>query len=267
MTDSLRVLGARGSVPVSGERYARFGGQTTCFFLRLGGTPVILDAGSGLMDVGACLQPEETQASLLLTHPHADHLLGFPLCPPVMRPGFRLDVFAATRYGLSAEEQIGAYMSPPLWPVEPKHLPGDIEFHELTEHQQVGAVAVQTMEGIHPGGVSILRLSCGEKSVVLATDCTLTDTLLPMLAEFASGCDLLLCDGQYSPAEWELRSNFGHSTWTAAALLGQLSGAKETRIIHHDPGHDDAFLLAAEDALRREYPRCAFAREGEEVLL
>lgn len=267
MTDSIRILGARGSVPVTGSRFSRYGGQTTAFFLRLGGEILLLDAGTGLMDVGACLSPEDRHASLLLTHPHADHLMGLPLCPAVMRPDFHLDLYAARRYGLTPEAQVCAYMSPPLWPVEPAILPAEIDFHELTERFTIGSVTVESMEGIHPGGVSLLRLRCGGKSVVLATDCTLTGGLLPPLLEFASGCDLLLCDGQYSDAEWETRSNFGHSTWTAAAALGRLCGAKRTLIIHHDPGHTDEILDAAETSVRRTDPNCTFARAGEEIAL
>ena len=94
-----------------------------------------------------------------------------------------------------------------------------------------------------------------------------TDGLLPRLADFARDCDLLLCDGQYSGAEWPSRSGFGHSTWTAAARLGSACGAKTVRVIHHDPAHTDDELDAAAEELHAIHPNCAFARAGEEVLL
>ena len=103
--------------------------------------------------------------------------------------------------------------------------------------------------------------------MVFATDCTLTDSLLPALTDFARDCDLLLCDGQYSDAEWPARAGFGHSTWTSVARLGRDCGAKQVRVIHHDPAHTDALLDGAAEELRRIHPNCAFARAGEEVLL
>ena len=267
MKDTIHILGARGSVPVAGPAFARYGGQTTCFFLRLNGEGVILDAGSGLMELDRCLAPGENRASLLLTHPHADHLLGLPLCPAVLRPGFRLDLYAAEHEGRSAEEQIRAFLSPPLWPVGPDQLPGDIRFHALPDTLALGSLTVRSMEGCHPGGVSLLRISGGGKSVVLVTDCTLRPALLPRLTAFAADCDVLLCDGQYSEEEWKTRSDFGHSTCRAAAELGRACHAGKTLIIHHDPCRTDAMLEAMQASLAEEYPSCTFARAGEEVEL
>ena len=42
---------------------------------------------------------------------------------------------------------------------------------------------------------------------------------------FDYDCDVLLCDGQYSEAEWPARAAFGHNTWAAAAAFGAACGA------------------------------------------
>ena len=267
MTDSIRILGARGSTPVGGAQFARFGGQTVCCFLRLGGEKILLDAGSGMMQVDGCLSPEEKQLSLLLTHPHADHMIGLPLSPVVLRRDFRLDVYAAARGGLDARAQVCALLAPPLWPVGPEQLPADFVFHPLPERFTIGSVTVESTEGLHPGGVSLLRLRSGGRSVVFATDCTLREELLPRLTAFAADCDLLLIDGQYSEAEWKTFSGFGHSTWAAAARFGARCGAKHTLILHHDPRRTDDELEAAEAEARRLNAACSFARAGTEFIL
>lgn len=264
---SVTILGTRGSVPVSTEAFLRYGGATTCVLVRLAGQTVVLDAGTGLMDLPPLLEEGECRIPLLLTHPHADHLLGLPMCPLLFRPDFQMDIYAARRGGLDAEAQVRALMSPPLWPVGPERLAASVNFHDLPSHLELDAVTVDTMEGVHPGGVSLLRLTGDGRRVVFVTDCTLTDGLLPALTEFARDCDLLLCDGQYSDAEWPARTDFGHSTWTAAARLGRDCGAKRVRVIHHDPAHTDDFLDGALEELRRIHTDCAFARAGEEVLL
>ena len=131
----------------------------------------------------------------------------------------------------------------------------------------IGPVHVDTMEGIHPGGVTVFRLSGGGASVVYMTDCTLTDSFFPKAAEFAKDCDLLLCDGQYSEEEWAEYSCFGHNTWVTAARLAAAARVKKARVIHHAPFRTDAELDAAAKDLTDIHPGCAFARAGEEILL
>ena len=263
---SVAILGARGSVPVSGRDFQRYGGVTTCVLVRLAGQTVVLDAGTGLLDIPP-LQEGERRIPLLLSHPHADHLLGLPMCPLLSRADLQMEIYAARRNGLDAEAQVRALMSPPLWPIGPEKLLSQPAFYDLPTHLELGDIAVDTMEGVHPGGVSLMRLTGGGRRVVFATDCTLTDGLLPALTEFARDCDLLLCDGQYSDAEWPARAGYGHSTWTAVARLGRDCGAKQVRVIHHDPSHTDALLDGAAEELHRIHPNCAFAHAGEEVLL
>jgi phosphoribosyl 1,2-cyclic phosphodiesterase len=228
---------------------------------------VVLDAGTGLMSL-----PEEAMRSpslpLLLTHPHVDHLLGFPLSPCVMRKGFQLDVYAAEREGLDAEAQVRRLLSPPLWPVGPEVLPADIRFHDLPQLLHLGAFTVENMEGWHPGGVSLLRLDAFGKRIVFATDCTLDEYLMPKLAEFGRGCDLLLIDGQYMSDEWLTRSGFGHNTWEFVTRFAHEEGVPKLRIIHHDPQRTDDMLDCEAEKLHEICgPEYDFAKEGEVIAL
>lgn len=251
---------------MSGEAFARYGGSTTCVLVCLNGQYIVLDAGTGIMNL-----PEkalaQTTLPLLLTHPHVDHLLGLPMCPYVMRRGARLDIYGKPRGGLSPREQAERLISPPLWPIGPDSFLAELGFQDLPETMQLGAVRVDTMEGNHPGGVSLLRLEAGGKRFVFATDCIISDALRPKLAEFARDCDLLLVDGQYTEDEWPSRSTFGHSTWRMAAELGRACGAKRLRVTHHDPQHTDAMLVPLDAALQAEKPTFCFAREGETIEL
>ena len=262
---SVAILGARGSVPISAPCFAVYGGATTCVLVRLAGQHILLDAGTGIMRI-----PPETLAqehlSLLLTHVHLDHINGFGMCPFVMRRGNTMDIYASPADGSDAGDVFRALYRPPVWPVRPDDLAADLRFHPLPEQLRLGAVEVSTLDGVHPGGVKLIRLSGGGKSIVFATDCTLTDEFYPKAAAFAKDCDLLLCDGQYSPEEYRTRSGFGHNTWFTAAQLGVDCGARQVRIVHHDPTHTDDILRAADEAVRSVNPVCSLAREGEEIV-
>ena len=262
---SVTLLGTRGSIPCSGKEYLRYGGSTTCILVQLAGETLLLDGGSGMLHLPADDIP--SQLTLLLTHPHIDHLLGIPMCPLLFRKDVTLNLYAATFDGCSAEQQVHSYISPPLWPVNTAQLPAEVRFHDLPKSMRIGALQVDTMQGIHPGGVTVLRISGAGKTVVLATDCTYTDELLPTLADFAKDCDLLICDGQYIDEEWPSRKDFGHNTQSAAARLGQICGAKQTYITHHAPGRTDEELDAAAAEISKLYPNCRFGHDEEMIEL
>lgn len=264
---TVTVLGARGSVPISGAEFERYGGATVCMLVQLEGQTILLDAGTGLLNLHQYLSPSERTLPLLLSHAHVDHVLGLPLCPATLDETFRFDIYGMSRAGQSVAEQVGKLMHPPLWPVTPQRVPAKIRFHELLPSFSIGAVQVDVMEGVHPDGISLIRLTGGGVRVVYATDCTFTQELLPALTAFAKDCDLLLCDGQYDQEEWCTCQAFGHSTWEAAARLGAACGARQTRVLHHAPNRTDAALDAATAALSAICPGCAFARAGEEIAL
>ena len=265
--DTVTILGTRGSMSSVGSEYARFGGNTTCVVLNLCGEFIVLDAGTGLMDCPVPPGDLKKRVKLLISHPHADHLVGLPLSPLMMDHGVHIDYYSKTRAGLDAKEQILRLVSPPLWPVRIEELPADIDFHELPDRLELGGVTVEVMEGCHPGGVCLMKLCGNGHSIVFVPDCTLTDELMPQLIEFSRGCSLLLCDGQYSDEEWPLRSNFGHSTWNQAAQLGAACEAQRVRIIHHDPTHTDDILMEASLQLVAHHPNCSFATAREEIIL
>ena len=266
MKKYITVLGARGSIPVSGPLFSRFGGATTSFLLFINGQYVILDAGTGLMNLPSQVMSQDS-IPLLLTHAHIDHILGLTMCPYLMKQGARLDIYMAERGGMTTEAQVRRLFAPPLWPIVPEQLSGELTFHPLGETMYFGGIRIDALEGVHPGGVSVLRFCAEGKCIVLATDCTLTEEFRPRLTHFARNCDLLLCDGQYSDAEWPTRAGYGHNTWTAAARFGVDCGAKQMRIVHHDPSHTDAVLEAASMEIQNIHPHCGFAFEGEEIAL
>lgn len=267
MKPSVCILGTRGSVPVDRKDCLRYGGGTICVFLRLADQPVILDAGTGILELPYVLNAHENVIPVLLSHSHMDHLMGLPMCPVLFDRQKSLQIYGSSRNGLAVRDQVLQLMSPPLWPVPLEDVGASVTFHDVKASFDLGPIRVDTMEGNHPGGVTLFRLSAEEKSVVYITDCTLSDDLFGEVARFAADCDLLLCDGQYREDEWPDRKAFGHSTWTTAARLAVAANAKQVRIIHHDPFRTDAELDAATKELTDLHPECRFACAGERIQL
>ena len=77
----VRFWGVRGSYPTPGPQTIRYGGNTACVEVEVGGHTLILDAGSGIIRLGDELVQRaagrELNVTLLITHGHSDHLQGF----------------------------------------------------------------------------------------------------------------------------------------------------------------------------------------------
>ena len=75
----VRFLGVRGSVPTPGSSTVRYGGNTVCTDVRLAdGTVLILDAGTGLRELGQILTKEAHTGDLhMLLHLRGEALDSF----------------------------------------------------------------------------------------------------------------------------------------------------------------------------------------------
>lgn len=261
----LAVLGARGSVPREGEAFARYGGATSCYRVRAGGEEIYLDAGSG---IAAAVPDTAANITILLTHMHLDHLVGLPFFAALGEAGRAVDIYAAPRAGLAPGEAIDRLVSPPFWPCTASDYPAAVRVHALPSGTFfVGDVRIDTMEGVHPGGSTIYRLAYRGKSLVYATDFEHSPPGCEALASFASGCDLLLYDAQYTEAEYESYRGYGHSTPAAGIGIAAACGAARLLFVHHAPWRSDGAIIAMGRELSGRHGNIQFAAAGDEIVL
>ncbi len=266
----LKVLGCRGSIPRSGKEFENYGGATSSYGIRIGERLVVLDAGTGILRVNDMLKEGEKELTLLFSHTHADHLLGLPMCFPAFSKDFTFHVYGKTRNGKTIKDQVDAYLEDPTWPVNTDKLPANFIYAPLEDGMILPGepeIRINIMEAVHPNGCCLIELSALGKTIVYATDCTITDANRAEMAEFAMKADLLLIDGQYTPVELGGKAGFGHNSWTDAAEFGQLCHARRTLIVHHDPYHKDVDLDRATEDVYYIDPSVNLAYEGEEIEL
>lgn len=264
-TIHVKLLGVRGTLPVHGPDFAQFGGGTSCVLVRTGGETIILDAGTGLQGRTFREFSPDNHFTMLITHAHVDHLMGFPVFPPFFAPSVRCGVYLKTRDGRTAREQIETLMAPPLWPVRTDAMKANLSFHDVPAAFSLGPVQVEAMDSRHPGGSTLYKITYNGVSVVYATDYEPESDAPSDFCAFARNCSLLLLDAQYTEAEYAHTAGFGHSTIPRSVALAQSCGAAQTLLIHHDPKRTDAQLLELERAVGD--PRVRFGRGGEEVFL
>ncbi len=118
----ITFYGTRGSIPVSGQDFLKYGGNTTCLRVESQCLPLdnalVIDAGSGLFPLGDQLLKEKiTETHLLMTHYHHDHTQGLLLCPAIYSPSMRFNVYGPVEEGYDPRKAFEYVMRTPFHPV------------------------------------------------------------------------------------------------------------------------------------------------------
>lgn len=264
----LRIWGCRGSVPVSGPQTLRHGGATTCFVVDLPGERVIIDAGSGLAAFGRqqpAGQEQHPPTTLLISHFHHDHILGFPFYLPLFQPGWELTVAAVPRAGVGPIDGLLGVHRQPWFPVPLKDaIQASMREDVLQERGELrrGELKVEWMEVPHPGGASAFRLSYRGATIVIATDIEIPQLHDDAFIRFCEGAGALLIDAQFRDEEYPRFEGWGHSTNGQAARFAQKAGVRELYLAHHDVGRSDDELDAMVREVSNIHPRVRAAAEG-----
>ena len=262
---ALTFWGVRGSIPTPVAANLGYGGNTACMAIDRGESMLILDAGSGIRALGAelCARPTLPEIHLLFTHFHWDHIQGLPFFAPLFHREARIVL-----YSFHPPEQLrdilAGQMVAPYFPIDFHQISNHLEYRQI-EHSalSIAGLNVQSFDLHHPQRSQGYRISDGTHAVVIATDHEHGDPAADTrLNAVAHGADLLIYDAQYTPAEYESRRGWGHSTWRDAITVALEAQIPRLVLFHHDPAHDDATLDAILAEAQAEFPRTHCAREG-----
>jgi phosphoribosyl 1,2-cyclic phosphodiesterase len=266
-----RIWGCRGSLATPGQGTVRYGGNTTCVEVRAAsGAVVVLDAGTGIRELGRSLAGEQVrELDLLLTHLHLDHIEGLGFLAPLFDPDCQVRIHGPRPDGGTLEEKISAYLSPPYFPVPFERLGASITFVEVERDSwELDGLRVTSVPVRHPGPTLGYRLTEGERSLAFVPDNE--PGLEPESGlEVAGGADLLLHDSQYTDEEYATRVGWGHTSLThLVRYLGDAAPARAV-MVHHDPAHDDAQLerLLGEAQAASGHAELELGYEGLELTL
>jgi phosphoribosyl 1,2-cyclic phosphodiesterase len=235
----IRCWGSRGSIPVSGAEYDRYGGDTTCIEIRAkSGDLVILDAGSGIRRLGEKVVKEKKPSlSIVFTHAHLDHVMGVPFFAPMYDPDTQVRIYGPPYNGsMKMRDIIKGIMRGPYCPVDLEQVEQSTEFVDLgSEPFDIGSLHFTSIPLSHPNGGQGYRIEEGGKSFVFLTDNEL-DYRHPGgkapadYVKFSQGADLLIHDAEYTPKDYSRR--WGHSVFESAVRLGVQAGAKRFGLFH-----------------------------------
>lgn len=208
--------------------------------------------------------PYKKEMNIFLSHNHWDHIQGYPFFIPAYMPGYKLNIHSLLKADHRLKDIFDGQMSRTYFPVMLKDMGAERNFIEIVEDTiRINDTLVTSRHLNHPQGCLGYRVQCGEMVVTYCTDNEHPETgLNPNILELAENADVFIYDSQYTPEEYPMKKNWGHSTWKVGIQAALEAGAKWFVMFHHDPAHDDAFMDQMLAEAQKEFPNALAAYEG-----
>ena len=301
----IKFRGVRGSYPIANANYLQYGGNTSCVEINVNGHLIILDAGTGLIDIGNELvekyiasgstQQERTpiKATVLISHIHQDHIMGFTFFRPLHLPTSQINVYGNVSYDETLSDELAHLLFGKSFPLDLGDIAGNLNIQDITETdgiilrhgcnpiikriekeedkipQNDDVLITCYRSYAHPQeGVIIYKIAYKDKTLVYATD---KESYLggdKKLANFARGCTLLIHDAQYTTEDYlnsfVPKQGYGHSTFDMAIECQKQVGAEKLVFFHFDPTYDDNKLNIIKEHYK-DLTNVTLAYEGLEI--
>ena len=299
----VKYRGTRGSYPTAKANYLKFGGNTACVEVRCGNQLVILDAGTGIIDIGieeiqnAIITENKKphQATIVLSHIHQDHIQGLQFYRPLFVPSSTINLFGLNTNEESLKDTLKAILFDKVFPLGIDEIRSNFNINNLTQNDIIVISQdgeVKTFDSLeenininnddivitayktaaHPkNGCLCIKIQYMGKTLVYATDKESYIGADKKFIQFAYNCDCLIHDAQYTYQDYinpiQPKQGYGHSTFEMAIETAQLSKAKKLFFFHYDPDYDDNKLSMLESEFSRNNENILFAKENLEICL
>jgi phosphoribosyl 1,2-cyclic phosphodiesterase len=284
---TVRFRGVRGSTPTPDRKMLRYGGNTSCVEVRFGNQLLILDAGTGIRNLGIDLAAEfaerPIEAHLLLSHTHWDHIQGLPFFAPAYQAHHRFTIVGSAGTRARLEQALRSQMDSMYFPVSFDAMPGIAAVTELSpEGGQLGNLSIRAISLNHPGGCAGFRIEANGTSVAYLPDhepyrdqqgqCAGVDKARwEALAGFLRGVNLLILDTQYTEQEYARHRGWGHGCLPDSVALALEAQVARLAFFHHDPSHTDGqideMLKTARQIAGAAAPGIEAARELQTIVM
>lgn len=271
----VKFWGVRGSIPSPGVSTKRYGGNTSCVSIHLDNEKtLILDAGTGIRELGKELVAQKTDIFVIVTHIHWDHIQGFPFFMPIFQKDRVIYVFpyqqGETMFNSLFKQMDGAH-----FPVSMDHLPSKYQIitTDISEFMEKHGFCISRIATNHPGGAYGYRIENDGRTVVYLTDNELNPPEgkvndFNSFVSFCKNADVLIHDAQYTQQDMPLKHGWGHSLVSQSCELAVAAGVRRLVLYHHDPDRTDEQLDLLQEEARTWFCQnnhdiqCTAAYEG-----
>ena len=235
----VKFRGVRGSYPVANKRFINYGGNTSCVEVNVGGHLIILDAGTGLIELGNELMTKyiesgntitertPVEATILISHIHQDHIIGIPFFKPMHLASTKLNIFGGVAQDEKLETELSKLLFTKTFPLDLGDIAAELKIRDLNETNYIilrhgerpivtrvfdfyssecreDDVIISCYKSFaHPqSGVYVYKITYKGKSLVYASDKESYAGGDKKLIKFARNCNVLIHDAQYTTEDY-----------------------------------------------------------------
>ena len=242
--------GVRGSVPSPGPTTTRYGGNTSCVSITADDKILILDAGTGIRNLGsAIISKPNLEIFVIVTHSHWDHIQGFPFFTPIYQPNRPVHMFPTLHKKNVVLASLIDQMDGAHFPITPDQVPSNFNFvtENPLEFLESNGFHLEMVPMNHPGKAFGYKITIDDKIICYFTDNEIDPPYeksieLNELTNQCRNADILIHDAQYTEDDMPLKHGWGHSLISQVTELGKSAEVKNLVYYHHDPERTDDLL-------------------------
>lgn len=279
----IKLWGVRGSTPCANPENMRYGGNTSCIQISVPGMDefLIADCGTGFRNLGNELDSngKSLMGKIFITHPHWDHLQGFPFFKPFYDSKNCFEVYMPPQDGVGCKEILQGHLSNTFFPVSIDMLESELDCITFEKAKlDFAKYSVEFMWANHTVPTAIYKFTINGIVIIFAPDNELpinidsdNKAFVDEFRAFVKGANVLIHDAQFTKEQHEQRLGWGHSNWETVIDLTKDLGIRRLCLTHHDPDHSDDTLDRINSKIASIkssfYEEATVIQEGQELYL
>jgi len=304
---TVKFRGVRGSYNVYAENALKYGGNTSCVEVNVNGHTIIIDSGSGIIELGNELTEEYSDnagsdraplnLTILFSHAHYDHISGLPFFKPAYINTSNLHLFGHDTENQYFKSIITNFIRAPYFPVNFDEIPAKININSISSSDtivfspdnpvpEIKQLTSEKMQNIHEDavliscfkskfhpkdGILVFKITYKNHNMVYASDIEGCIGENACFVDFIKGADLLIHDAQYTSEDYyspvASKKGYGHSTPEIAADVAKQGNVKKLVLYHMDPSYNFNIIESMENDTKKLFENTIAAREGLEISL
>jgi len=274
----LSVYGLRGLGNKLPTTNSEFGRQTVSSMIEIRKSVLILDAGTGICDIGEYLVSKNYYKNIwiFITHFHLDNIMGLPYFKPFFNEGYIINIVGPNDPEKSLKEMIknSLYSSFSPAPAAPK---SKINIYEVLEENYSisDEIKMATMYSNHPTTTMIYLFSINGFKIAYAPDSEIWEESTAFqdynerFGKFTSKFDLLIHDSYYDAEDYKEKNHKGHSSFDILCGFAKKNQIKNIIPVNLNPFYEDGRIInmikSGQEKLKDDPTKIIVLKEKENI--